>query len=138
MINYLMDTSALLTLYCDEEGADTVEDILRRAIAGEVRVAICFISLLEIMYRVWRESGRQAALLAREKCLALPLHVIGQTDPILEQAAEIKALNRLSLADALIAAAALSEQAVLVHKDPEYEQLDIKQLKLPFKVSDIK
>jgi ribonuclease VapC len=133
MINYLMDTSALLTLYCDEEGADTVEDILRRAIAGEVRVAICFISLLEIMYRVWRESGRQAALLAREKCLALPLHVIGQTDVILEQASEIKALNRLSLADALIAAAALSEQAVLVHKDPEYEQLDIKQLKLSYK-----
>ncbi len=133
MINYLMDTSALLTLYCDEEGADTVEDILRRAIAGEARVAICFISLLEIMYRVWRESGRQAALLAREKCLALPLHVIGQTDVILEQAAEIKALNRLSLADALIAAAALSEQAVLVHKDPEYERLDIKQLKLPYK-----
>jgi len=133
MINYLMDTSALLTLYCDEEGADTVEDILRRAIAGEVRVAICFISLLEIMYRVWRESGRQAALLAREKCLALPLHVIGQTDVILEQASEIKAFNRLSLADALIAAAALSEQAVLVHKDPEYEQLDIKQLKLPYK-----
>jgi ribonuclease VapC len=35
----------------------------------------------------------------------------------------IKASHRLSLADAIIAAFALQHQAVLIHKDPEFEPL---------------
>ncbi len=37
--------------------------------------------------------------------------------------ARLKALFRLSFADSIIAAAALQLNAVLVHKDPEYEAL---------------
>jgi predicted nucleic acid-binding protein len=41
----------------------------------------------------------------------------------------------VSLADACIAGLAKSKEAILVHKDPEFEQLDneIAQLKLPYK-----
>jgi predicted nucleic acid-binding protein len=52
-------------------------------------------------------------------------------------AAEIKAFHKLSVADAWIAALAKERSAILVHKDPEYEQLEnyIQTLKLPFKSS---
>ena len=53
---------------------------------------------------------------------------------ILEKAAEIKARFRLSLADAWIAASALLLDAVLVHKDPEFERVDdLRQELLPYK-----
>lgn len=48
----------------------------------------------------------------------------------------LKADHRLSVADAWIAALAEERGATLVHKDPEFEQVEatIKVLKLPYKV----
>ena len=47
----------------------------------------------------------------------------------------LKAAYRLSFADAWIAATAIFYDATLVHKDPEFEQLQdkFKVLKLPYK-----
>jgi predicted nucleic acid-binding protein len=47
----------------------------------------------------------------------------------------MKALHRLSFADALISAAAKLEGATLVHKDPELDRLadELELLNLPFK-----
>jgi predicted nucleic acid-binding protein len=54
----------------------------------------------------------------------LPVEIIWQHDePALLQASRFKAENRISLADALIAALASRLDAVLVHKDPEFEAL---------------
>ncbi|MDC0269671.1 PIN domain-containing protein [Synechococcus sp. AH-551-N23] len=39
------------------------------------------------------------------------------------EASRIKALHRLSVADAWIAAAALLSRATLLHKDPEFEAI---------------
>jgi predicted nucleic acid-binding protein len=50
-------------------------------------------------------------------------------------AARIKAQHRLSVADAMIAAYSLQQNAVLMHKDPEYSPLIglMHQENLPFK-----
>ena len=50
-------------------------------------------------------------------------------------AGEFKAAKRLSFADCCIAALAKIREAKLVHKDPEYEQLEnqVEQIKLPYK-----
>jgi len=47
----------------------------------------------------------------------------------------LKAAYRLSFADAWIAATAMFYDAILVHKDPDFEQLEdkLKALKLPYK-----
>nr|WP_255019102.1 PIN domain-containing protein [Cyanobium sp. WKJ7-Wakatipu] len=45
------------------------------------------------------------------------------SEPLLEQAAIIKALHSLSLADACIAAAAQQVGAILLHKDPEFRAI---------------
>ena len=44
-------------------------------------------------------------------------------EPTLLTAARFKATARVSFADALIAAFAVRHEAILVHKDPEYEAL---------------
>ena len=50
-------------------------------------------------------------------------------------AAEFKAAHKISFADAWIAATAKFQQAVLVHKDPEFEQVkdEVTLLPLPYK-----
>jgi predicted nucleic acid-binding protein len=116
---YLLDTSAILTLIEDEEGAGRVEQILR-----EQPVIITWLSLLEVYYITQQERGqpeaeRRHALL---KCLSVTL--LWQNDePLLLTAARLKAGHRLSLADAIIAAFAIRQQAILLHKDPEFAVL---------------
>jgi ribonuclease VapC len=128
MKRFLLDTSALLTLRDDEPGADRVAALLREQ---EASCLACFMTRMEMLYRVWKDEGELAGKLALQQCLALPLTWIECSDELLRRAAEIKARNTLSLADAWIAAAAFENDAVLVHKDPEFQALALEQEVLP-------
>lgn len=134
MKTYLLDTTALLTLRDDEPGADQVTDLLYQSQKRESLCLICFISLMEILYRVWKDESESAGRLAFEQCRSLPLKIVHESPMLLENAARLKATRRLSLADAWIGAAALQEAATLVHKDPEFDALACPQLTLPYKV----
>ena len=115
----LLDTSALLTLRDDEPGAARVEEALEQP----GRCYACFLSRMEVLYRVWKDEDERAGRLAYEQLKALPLHWVEASEPLLEQAASIKARNSLSLADAWIAAAAQQVGATLLHKDPEFRAI---------------
>ncbi len=133
MSRYLLDTSALLTLRDDEAGADRVAELLALAQRGEASCLGCFITLMEVLYRVWKDEGEHAGRLAYEQCLSLPIEWIHETPQLLEKSAAIKAGNRLSLADAWIAASAELSGGALIHKDPEFESLGLAQEALPYK-----
>jgi predicted nucleic acid-binding protein len=130
---YLLDTSALLTLRDNESGADQVAEIFKQAQQEKAICFGCFMSLMEVFYRVWKDENEQEGRLAYQQCLSLPIKWIHENQALLEKAAEIKALYQLSLADAWIAASAILEDAVLVHKDPEFAALDCRQMLLPYK-----
>ena len=115
----LLDTSALLTLRDDEPGAERVA----QAFEQPDRCYACFLSRMEVLYRVWKDEGERAGRLAYEQLKALPLHWVEPSEPLLEQAARIKACHALALADAWIAAAALQVGATLLHKDPEFRAI---------------
>ncbi|MCP9942748.1 PIN domain-containing protein [Cyanobium sp. ATX 6E8] len=99
----LLDTSALLTLRDDEPGADRVEQALEQP----QHCYACFLSRMEVLYRVWKDENERAGRLAYEQLKALPLQWV-------------EACHSLSLADAWIAAAAQQIGATLLHKDPEF------------------
>jgi predicted nucleic acid-binding protein len=68
----------------------------------------------------------------------LPCKILWQVDePTVLTAARFKASYRLSLADALIAAFAQRQGAVLLHKDPEFEALleQVELEALPYKTT---
>lgn len=133
MKRWLLDTSALLTLRDDEPGADAVAEVLRQAQAGKAVCLGCFISLMEVLCRVWKDEGEAAGRLAYEQCLALPIEWVHESPELLQAAGRFKATARLSLADAWIAACAELADATLMHKDPEFAPLDIPQRALPCK-----
>ena len=128
---YLLDTSALLTLWNDEEGADAVEDLLRSG----APVYVSFMSFMECRYRIWKNVDKAESVEFSKYLDLLPLKRIDITDPIFEKAIEIKATNSLSVCDSWIVATAVATDAVLVHKDPEFEQVKIivKLKALPYK-----
>ena len=117
--SYLLDTSAILTLLEDEEGAARVEALLRQE-----SILLPFVVLLETYYITLQEQTEDVADRRYALLKQLPATILWDVDePTLLTAGRLKAAHRLSLADALIAAIALRHRAVLVHKDPEYAVL---------------
>jgi predicted nucleic acid-binding protein len=117
---FVLDTSALLTLRSNEPGADRVEDLLVRAKRGSCRLFSSFMTRMELLYLIWREEGEEAAREALRLVESFTLEWVTCEPLILEAAAQLKARGRLSVADSWIGATAISRQAMLIHKDPEF------------------
>ena len=131
---YLLDTSALLAFWNNEEGADEVERILRSG-PSRGKVLYSFMTLMEAKYRLLRRGGKELADEFERMVGNLPLERVNLTDPILHRAVEIKATKRVSVADSWIIATAMENGASLVHKDPEFEQVKdrLSLFPLPYK-----
>lgn len=128
---YLLDTSAILTLMEGEDGADEVEKILR-----ESEAIVPFPVLLETYYISLQEGSESVADERYAWLRHIPVIEIWSMDePTLLTAAHIQARSHVSFADALIAAFAVRNQAILIHKDPEFEVMTdrVRQRRLPYK-----
>jgi predicted nucleic acid-binding protein len=129
--SYILDTSACLAFLEDEEGADTVDDILLTK-----KCLLPSVVLLEVYYITFRKKGEEIADKRYAMLKSLSAEFLWEIDEsIVITAGRFKGQSRLSLADAIIAAFAKREGAVLVHKDPEFDLLkkEVSQLALPRK-----
>jgi len=116
---YLLDTSALLTFIEDEPGSDRVEEVLKDA-----AILLPWPVLMEIYYITLQEKGRAEADRRYALICQLRAEILWAMDePILLTAARLKAEHHVSLADAMVAAFAIRNNAVLIHKDPEFDAL---------------
>ncbi|MCC6297785.1 MAG: PIN domain-containing protein [Anaerolineales bacterium] len=128
---YVIDTSAIFTLIEDEEGASRVEQILKKE-----EILIPWVALMEMIYISQQERGEELALNRYAMLKQTNAEILWNADePTLLTAAKIKASHRLSFADSVIAAVAVQHDAILLHKDPEYEPLSvvIEMESLPYK-----
>lgn len=129
---YVLDTSAILTFMEEEQGANRVEAILRQG-----TVMIPFPVLLEIYYISLQERSEAIADQRYALICNLPyIEICWKMDePTLLTAARFKARCPVSFADALTAAYAAQNDAILVHKDPEFDALKghVLQESLPYK-----
>ena len=114
-----------------------MENILTLAEKGKCTGYLSFASFMEIYYITWMSKGESAAKELLILVRSLPLQRVDSTERITLSAGRIKALHRLSVADAFIAATAIDKNAVLVHKDPELKVMSklIETLELPYKKS---
>jgi predicted nucleic acid-binding protein len=116
---YLLDTSALLTFIEDEPGSDRVEEVLKDA-----AILLPWPVLMETYYITLQEKGRAEADRRYALLRQLRAEILWTMDePILLTAARLKAEHHVSLADAVVAAFAIRNNAVLIHKDPEFDAL---------------
>lgn len=130
---FLLDTSALLTFIEDEAGAERVEQVLTQG-----QVWLPWLVLLEATYITQQEQGEAEAEHRYALVKQLPVTILWEIEePTLLTAARLKADYRLSLADAIIAAFAIQQSSVLLHKDPEFETISdqVTLEALPYKTS---
>ena len=125
MAPYVLDTSAILCVLYQEEGADQVVEILGTTQGGDqprgISVLVPFVALMEVEYWLLRrltvgEVERTLLLIQR-----WPVEIAESNEEWRHRAARVKAVNPLSLADAWIASLAMLHGAELVHKDPEFD-----------------
>ena len=129
---YVLDTSAVLAMRADERGAARVDDLFRGAYAGRTKVFLSFMTRMELLYRVACDEGQEAADDAIRLLDATRVEWVSCEPAILQEAARIKSRGKLSVADAWIAATAADRDAVLVHKDPEFNSVQhVRQEQLP-------
>jgi uncharacterized protein len=132
---YVFDTSALLTYIEDEEGSENVESLLIRAEKGEVIIYLTFVSLTEVYYITTQEKDESEAMDRVKLIQSLAVGIVESNEKLNVSAGSLKAKNRISLADAYIAAVCQDHNAILVHKDPEFEKIlpKGKEFRLPYK-----
>lgn len=141
---YVLDTSALLTLFEEEEGAEQVLEILgseRGSMIHETSdtpprppVYLPFMALMEFEYMVMRRHGLYESDRAVRLIRSWPVVLVESNPEWRRGAARVKAEGNLSLGDAWNASLALLLDAELVHKDPELDQVEgLRSLRLPYK-----
>lgn len=132
---YVLDTSAVLTFFEDEPGSEVVEGLFGKAEQNEITIYLSFMTFTEVYYISFQEQGNDIAEQRLKQLNMLPAIRIDSDYESSHTAGKIKALHRLSIADAWISALAKIKQSILVHKDPEFESIEqeIEVLKLPYK-----
>ncbi len=129
---YVLDTSAVLTFLNEEPGVELVDEII-----GDKnnRLFISFLTLYEIYYVNFRRRSKGVAELLLRSTLQLGFDIVydNSLNDIISAGA-VKGTFRMSAVDAWIASLAIREQAILVHKDPEFELLgdQLQLLNLPY------
>ena len=132
---YLLDTSALLTYSGDEHGADAVGSLLAKGRRGEVQLYMSFLSVMEAGYKAYQARGEDGLATLLASVQHLPITRVDISDELIALAARMKGMYRMSLADAWVVATAKQLGAILVHRDPEFEQaaVEVRLQPLPYR-----
>jgi predicted nucleic acid-binding protein len=135
---YVLDTSAFFALFEDEDGADIVQNLLEEAREGDIMVFSSFVSYTEVFYITYREAGEEKAQCQLDLMHKLRISRVDSSRELGLIAGRLKAVHRISFADAWVVATAMMLGATLVHKDPEFDELayELEMLKLPYKRVD--
>jgi PIN domain nuclease of toxin-antitoxin system len=113
-----MDACALIAFLRDEQGAEAVTTILKRANEGTAEIRMNSINLLEIYYDIYRNVGKAKADEELEKIKKLPIEIQSNlSDEVFNEAGRFKASYRISLADSIVLAEAVVSEGELLTAD---------------------
>lgn len=116
-MRYLLDTSAILAHYRQEAGWQEVQTLFE---TEDAEIFWSVVSLAEFGRRLKTLGAKEADILFVMDTYALLFTEIIEVDPAIAKLAFVmgcRTPQRLPLIDALIAATAAGQQAILVHRD---------------------
>jgi len=127
----VFDTEALLIFYLGEEGAEVVEDLLRRIQNKETKGFLNIVNLTEFYYILYRRD----AAIAEEKVRnlrAYGMEIVPLIDnAIWRETGKIKGENAISLADAFAVATAIAKKdKLVVGRDEDFKKVNVPQIKV--------
>jgi len=127
----VFDTESLLIFYLDEEGADIVEDLIRKIQDKEERGFLSVVNLTEFYYILYQRDPT----IAEEKVQnlrAYGIEIVPVTDDtIWRDAGRIKGQHSISLADAFaVATAIVKKDRLVVGRDADFNKVNIPLIKV--------
>ena len=128
MKEYVLDANALVCLFRDKPGADTVDDLVRQAKSGRAHLSISAVNLTEVLYVLARYFGQEKALMCVDKARQAA-DLVSVDEQIAIDTGILRIRHKLGLADCFAAELAMRTGATLVTADLEFAKLG-KQLKI--------
>jgi predicted nucleic acid-binding protein len=120
---YVLDACAVIAFLNKEAGAETVANLVKKAEAKEISLYMTSIQALEVYYDRIRVKGRDYADTFLQALYASSIKIIDHVSRSnIRFAGHLKTRYSISLADAIVCAAAYSLSAVLVTGD--HHELD--------------
>lgn len=123
MAHYVLDSHALLAYFRNEEGSETVEQLLNDAAADKHELYVTCINAGEVYYMSVRKDGIAKAETVLKAMRQFPIHIIDVDLEFTLAAAKLKAKYIISYADAFAAALTIKRKATLITGDKEFETL---------------
>lgn len=120
----LFDTHAFLAFFSRENGSETIKKFFDAVETGETKGFIATITLTEIAYIYARKIDAATARLRVMHIQSSHLQSIPLTPEIAVEAGTMKRPG-ISVADAIIAASALSVGASVVTNDPHFSEMGV-------------
>jgi ribonuclease VapC len=121
----LLDAWAVLAwLRGEREAAGQMRRLLLAARRGKLQLIMSVINLGEVYYRIAKVSDESNARQILERFRLAPVVVLPVENPLVFQAASLKARFPISYADSFAAALAIGRGARLVTGDPDYQPLE--------------
>jgi len=124
MKKYVLDSYSLLAYAENEKGVDEVGEILKNALEDKAELFLCVVNWGEMYYIALREGGKERAELYKNTFARYPITIVEANKELTLQAAQYKAFNKMSYADAFAAALAKMKKAQLVTGDKEFKALE--------------
>jgi predicted nucleic acid-binding protein len=126
----VFDTEALLIFYLGEEGAEVVEDLLKRIQNKEIKGFLNIVNLTEFYYILYRRD----ATIAEEKVRnlrAYGMEIVPLMDnAIWREAGKIKGEHGISLADAFAVATVIAKKdKLVVGRDEDFKKINVPLIK---------
>lgn len=123
MKRYVLDSFALIAYSRGEKGAEKVANIIDEALNNQAELYLCVINWGEIYYITLRTFDQKRAELFKDTIARYPITIVEANRELTLWAAQYKAFNKMSYADAFAAALAKMKKAILVTGDKEFKSI---------------
>lgn len=124
MKRYVFDSFALIAYSRGEKGAEIVAEIIDYGLNERAELYLCVVNWGEVYYITLRNFDIKRAELFRTTLAKYPITIVEANKELTLQAAQYKAFNKMSYADAYAAALSKMKKATLVTGDKEFKSLE--------------
>lgn len=124
MKSSVLDSYALLAFLFQEPGHEKVVALFEKAAESDKSLLIAAPNWAEVRYMVERKAGLAQWREARARLLGLPIEIVPADQELAELAGEIKATQKMSLADCFAAALAKHRKVDIYTGDPEFRSVE--------------
>lgn len=120
----VLDSYSLIAYIENEDGAEKMIEVFRVARDSGRTLFLSVVNWGEVYYITLREAGRERAEAVAQLISTLPIQIISVDLELTKQAAEFKAIKKMSYGDCFAAALAKLRKAELVTGDKEFKQVE--------------